>query len=298
MRTKGLTILLALALTVVTTACSGLPGGGKGPAGEEGTLARARQQGYITVGFANEKPFAYKTPDGQVTGEAVETARAAFAAMGIKEVRGVLTEFGSLVPGLKAGRFDAVTAGMFIKPERCVQVAFANPEYKIGEALAVASGNPLNLRSYKDIAANNQAKVAVMGGSVEQGYLTKSGVPLDRLVIVPDQPAALAALKAGRANSITMTGPALQALLSDNQITGIDRVKDFVQPEIDGKSVAGYGATAFRKGDDAFRQMFNQELAKLQQSGQLLKTIEPFGFTASELPGDATSEQICKQPSA
>lgn len=301
MRRKGLAIFLTMALTLLVSACGGAPATndkaaapGGDTAKQESTLERVKRQGYITVGFANENPYAYATPDGKLTGEAVEVARAIFKEMGIPEMQGVLTEFGSLIPGLKAGRFDAVTAGMFIKPERCEQVAFANPEYTIGEALATKPGNPLNLRSYKDIANHATAKVAVMSGGVEQEYLTKSGVPADRMVVVPDQPAALAALKADRADAITMTGPSLQALLADKNVTGVERVMDFIQPEIDGKTVAGFGATAFRKGDDDIREAFNRELAKLQDSGRLLEIIQPFGFTKAELPGDVTAEQLCK----
>ena len=81
------------------------------------TLERARQDGYIRVGFANEAPFGFATPDGKLTGEAPEVAKAVLAKIGIPQVDGVLTEFGSLIPGLKAGRFDIIAAGMFINPE-------------------------------------------------------------------------------------------------------------------------------------------------------------------------------------
>lgn len=39
------------------------------------------------------------------------------------------------------------------------------------------------------------------------------------------------------------------------------------QPEIDGKSIRGYGAAAFRNEDAAFREAFNIELDKLKKSG-------------------------------
>src|SRR5690349_2959441 len=41
----------------------------------EDTLERAKKDGYIRVGFANEAPFAYATPDGKLTGEAPEVAK-------------------------------------------------------------------------------------------------------------------------------------------------------------------------------------------------------------------------------
>lgn len=261
---------------------------------QENTLEKAKKQGFITVGFANENPYAYATPDGKLTGEAVEVARVILKNMGINEMNGVLTEFGSLIPGLKAKRFDVITAGMFVNPARSKEVAFANPEYSIGEAIAVKQGNPHNLHSYKDIAANKDVKVAVMVGAIENEYLVKSGVAKDQIVTVSDQPSAISALQAGRVQTVTMTGPSLQASLASAKDSKIERVMDFKQPEIDGKSIRGYGAAAFRMEDTAFREAFNAELDKLKKSGQLLEILKPFGFTDQELPGDMTAEQLSK----
>lgn len=261
----------------------------------ESTLEKASREGVVTVGFANEKPYAYATADGKLTGEAVEIARVVLKNMGINEMQGVLTEFGSLIPGLKAERFDMITAGMFITPARAKEVAFADPEYSIGEALAVKPGNPKGLRSYKDIAAQPDVKVAVMGGAIENEYLLKSGVSRDQIVTVPDNPSAIAALESGRVDAITMTGPSLQALLDVAPDAKLERVMDFEQPVIDGKSVRGYGATAFRLEDEDFRQAFNLELKKLKESGELLKILQQFGFTEQELPGDVTAEELSKE---
>lgn len=292
--------LLVICLTVLAGCSSGKdpasiapPASGSNESGEN-SLEKAKRQGFITVGFANEKPYAYATPDGKLTGEAVEVARAVLKKLGINEMNGVLTEFGSLIPGLKAKRFDIITAGMYITPERAKEVDFADPEYSIGEALAVKKGNPLNLHSYKDIAANPKAKVGVMGGAIEVEYMTKSGVAKNQIVVVPDQPSAFAALEAGRVDAITMTGPSLQTMLDSGASDSVERVMDFEQPVIDGKSIKGYGAAAFRKEDTALRDAFNSELAKMKESGELLKVLEPFGFTEQELPGNVTAAELSK----
>ncbi|RXZ84341.1 ectoine/hydroxyectoine ABC transporter substrate-binding protein EhuB [Paenibacillaceae bacterium] len=264
------------------------------PADEDGTLSKAIERGYITVGFANEEPYAYMQADGTLTGEAVEIAKAVLGNLGIEEVRGELTEFSGLISGLQAGRFDVITAGMFVNPTRCAQVAFADPEYRIGEAIAVKAGNPLELRSYEDIGSK-EAKVAVMTGAEEIALLEKSGVPASLIIQVPDQNAAISALQAGRVDAITMTGPALQSRLDTANDANLERVADFEQPVIDGESVFGYGASAFRQQDTAFRDAFNTELQKLKDAGELLTLMEPFGFTEEELPGDMTAEALCSE---
>lgn len=292
---KSLSRMLLAVFTVVLIAGCSSDKPGADSASESKVLEEARERGYITVGFANEKPYAYKGADGKLTGEAVEIARVVMKNLGVPEVRGELTEFGSLIGGLQAKRFDMITAGMFIKPDRCQAVLFADPEYSIGEALAVKKGNPLGVKSYKDIAENPKVKVAVMAGAVEIGYLKKSGVPEDRIMIVPDQASAMNALQSGRAEAITMTGPSLESMLESASDDQIERVKDFQQPVIDGKSVRGYGATVFRVEDKAFRDAFNAELKKLKESGELLKILQKFGFTEQELPVDMTAEALCKQ---
>jgi len=256
------------------------------------TLERAKGEGVVTVGFANENPYAYATSDGKLTGVDAEIARAVFKNMGIEQVNPVLTEFGSLIPGLNAGRFDVVTAGMYITPDRAEQADFANPEYSIGEALAVKAGNPLDLHSYEDIAANPKATIAVMNGAIEIDYLKGVGVSDKQIKIVKDQPGALAALKASRVDAITMTGPSLEQVLSGDNDPNIERVQDFKNPVIDGKSIRGYGAATFRKDDDDFREAYNKELKKLMDSGKVLEVYKKFGFTESELPGDITAEEV------
>lgn len=262
--------------------------------GTETTLAKAQREGSITVGFANERPYAFSTPEGELSGEAVEIARKVLSNLGINHMEGVLTEFGSLIPGLNAKRFDLITAGMFITKERAEEVSFANPEYSIGEAIAVLAGNPMDLHSYEDIKANPNVKVAVMVGAIEVGYLEDVGVAESQIVKVPDQPSAISALQSGRVDAITMTGPSLQAMLESAKDTMIERVMDFDQPIIDGKSVRGYGAAVFRHEDDDFREAFNSELKKLQDSGELLEILQTFGFTEQELPGDITTEELLK----
>ena len=228
-----------------------------------------------------------------MTGEAVEIAKVVLKRLGIDEIKGEISEFSALIAGLNAKRFDLITAGMFINPERCEAVLFADPEYSIGEGIAVPAGNPKALKSYADIAEKG-AKVAVMTGAVEIGYLEASGVKESQMVMVADQDAALSALQSGRADAMTMTGPALQSRLEQANDSKLERVMDFEQPTVDGASVRGYGAAAFRMEDSSLRDAYTAELNKMKENGELLEILKQFGFTEQEMPGDATSEQLCK----
>jgi polar amino acid transport system substrate-binding protein len=183
---------------------------------------------------------------------------------------------------------------MFVKPERCEQVLFADPEYTIGEALIVEAGNPFDLHSYEDIAANPEVRVGTGTGYFEEEYLLGVGVSEDQIVLFPDDPSGMAGLQAGQIDAWTATAPTLQKLLETTGDPGFELADPFTQPIVNGQSVAGYGAAAFRYEDIDFRNAFNTELTALKDSGQLLDLIGQFeGFSELSLPGDTTAQDIC-----
>jgi polar amino acid transport system substrate-binding protein len=255
------------------------------------TLERAKEQGYIRVGFANEAPYGYATPDGKLTGESPEVVRAVLAKMGIEQVDGVLTEFGSLIPGLQAGRFDIIAAGMFVNPKRCEQVQFSEPTYGIGQAFLVAAGNPKGIADYGSIAADSALKLAVMSGAVEAGYARDSGVAEEQIVQLPDQSSLVAAVKAGRADAAALTALSIADMASKNE--GVESTKPF--GEVAGESVVGHGAVAFRKEDKDLYEAFNAELKNFIGSEEHLALVTPIGFGADYLPTKTTAELCAAQ---
>jgi polar amino acid transport system substrate-binding protein len=253
------------------------------------TLERARQDGFIRVGFANEAPFGFATPDGKLTGEAPEVAKAVLKAIGIPQVDGVLTEFGSLIPGLKARRFDIIAAGMFITPKRCAEIAFSEPSYGIGQAMLVKAGNPKQIVDYGSIVANKDLKLAVMAGAVEVGYAKDAGVPQAQLVVLPDQSSLLAAVQAGRADAAALTALSIANMAKKGE--GVESTKPF--GEIAGKSIKGHGGFGFRKEDKELLAAFNGQMKKFIGSPEHIALVEPFGFGKDYLP-NKTMEQLCK----
>jgi polar amino acid transport system substrate-binding protein len=261
---------------------------GVGEAFAETTLEKARRQGFIRVGFANEAAYGYATPEGKLTGESPEVVKAVLAKIGIPQVDGVLTEFGSLIPGLEAGRFDIIAAGMFITPKRCAQVQFSEPTYGIGQAFLVPKGNPKNIKDYGTIAGNKDLKLAVMAGAVEGGYAKEAGIELTQLVILPDQSSLVKAVQAGRADAAALTALSIADMASKNE--AVESTPPF--GTVAGKSVVGHGGIAFRKEDKDLYEAFNAELKKFIGSDEHIKLVTPFGFGKGFLP-TKTTEQLC-----
>ncbi|NMA76536.1 MAG: transporter substrate-binding domain-containing protein, partial [Actinomycetales bacterium] len=130
-RKSGL-VLSAAALGGLAACSQTSSGGGGGEVGEDGggdLLSRLQEAGTITVGFAGEAPYSFDE-DGELTGATVAMHREIFGELGIDNVEGKLTDWGSLIPGLNSGQFDAVSAGMSILPDRCAEAAFSEPEFQ------------------------------------------------------------------------------------------------------------------------------------------------------------------------
>jgi polar amino acid transport system substrate-binding protein len=267
----------------------GVIGGNARLAVAEGALERAKKDGFIRLGFANEAPFGYATPDGKLTGEAPEVAKAVLAKIGIPQVDGVLTEFGSLIPGLKARRFDIIAAGMFINPKRCGEIAFSEPSYGIGQAMLVKKGNPKGIKDYSSIAANKDLKLAVEAGAVEGGYAKDAKIPEEQLVVLPDQSSLLAAVQSGRADAASLTALSIADMAKKGE--GVESTTPF--GEVAGKSVKGHGGFGFRKEDKDLYEAFNAELKKFIGSPEHIALVTPFGFGKDYLP-NKTMEQLCK----
>ncbi|WP_312855480.1 ectoine/hydroxyectoine ABC transporter substrate-binding protein EhuB [Litoribacterium kuwaitense] len=250
----------------------------------------------MSVGFANERPYGYETEDGEPEGMSVDIATAIFSDLGVEELDGNVVDFSSLINGLNSNNFDAVTAGMYITPERCENANFTEPEYRMGEAMAVAPGNPLDLHSYEDVLTNPDATITVMAGGVEYGYLQdiaeELGVEanIETVNTIADN---LAALEAGRTDAITMTEATLLTALEGSENSNIEVVEDFEQPVVNGEEVYGYGGTVFRAGDEELVKEYNDRLAEMKESGELVEIYEKYGLSEDNLPGDMTTEELC-----
>lgn len=254
-------------------------------------LQRLRSQGTVRLGIAGEVPYGYIDKNGDLTGEAPELAKIIFKRLGVDHVQPVPTEFGSLIPGLNSLQFDVISAGMFINPDRCQQVIFANPDYEAKDSFIVRKGNPKHLTSYEAIKKSG-AKLCSGPAYAEIDYAVAAGISRSSIAIYPDQLAGLLAVKQGRADAFAGTSPTVRKVVQQAGGGSVEMTTPFV-PVVDGKPQHGAGGFAFRKGETNLRDAFNRELAKMKKSGELLRVIKPFGFGRSEMT-NLTAKELCK----
>lgn len=284
MKKKLITVLILSAMLVFLAACGS----------DSGSLEDLQDEGTVQVGFANEAPYAYENDNGELTGASVDIAKAVFAELGIDNVEGKLSDWQELIPGVQAGQFHAITAGMAIQPDRCENTLFSEPTMQYGEGLVVAAGNPHGLESYQDIADNPDVKVVVMEGATEIGYLEEMGVDPSQIETAADIPATLAAVQSGRVDATTGTEMTVRMAYDNAQSDEIELVESFEQPDIDG--VPSYGAAAFSLENEELRDAYNEKLKELKEDGTVAELLEQNGFHPENNfveDGSVTTEQLC-----
>ena len=268
-----------------------------GDNGEVSERVQELQENGVRVGFSNEPPYAYMDTDsGELQGVAIDIATAVFNEMGVEEIDGRLTDWAELIPGVQAGQFDVITAGMAILPDRCETALFAEPEMQYGEGLVVAEGNPLEIYSYADIADNPDITVALMSGTTQFDFLEQEGVDIDNQVLsVADIPGQLAAVQSGNADVTAATEATLRAAYESLGSDEVEIVEDFEQPDIEG--IPSFGAAAFALEDEELREAYNEALERLKEDGTIDEILDNAeGFTADSNRveiGEMTTAELC-----
>lgn len=258
-----------------------------GSASAQSLMERAEAGEPIRIGFANEIPFAYPGDDGSPKGFVNVYTIAVLEKMGYDNVEAVQTEWGGLIPGLNAGRFDIVTGGMNILASRCENIAFSEPMAKVGDGFIVAPGNPKGLNNYADLTENDAVMVTGAGYSNIEAARA-AGVPDANIMQVPGPTEILAAVRAERADAGAGTYFTMKQL-ADSSNGAVEASDPNAMPE-ESFNWAGIG---FRDADQAFVDAFNAAQAEYLGSEEMLAAVAEYGYGEGSLPGDVTTEWVC-----
>ncbi|CAM5218084.1 Polar amino acid transport system substrate-binding protein OS=Castellaniella defragrans OX=75697 GN=HNR28_000821 PE=4 SV=1 [Castellaniella defragrans] len=252
----------------------------------------------VRVGFAEQVPFVVMGPNGSLTGYEVDLLKTVLQGMGEKsiKVQAVPTEFGALIPGLMAGRFDVIASDLYIRPDRCKLVAFAEPTHIVNDAVVVPAGNPKNIHSYADIARDSSFKLGYLsGGGPIADHALAAGVKKSQLVTLPDVASLFAAVKTHRIDGFLNTAITHRAMLKESKDSSLEIAEPFQQAVIDGKPAIGVGSFAFRPADKPFVQKFDKTLLTVLKSDAWVQAAAKYGFAKSDIPqGEVTTESLCK----
>jgi polar amino acid transport system substrate-binding protein len=259
------------------------------------TLEQAKSDGFVRGANANEKPYAFMDADGNAKGIGPEVAAEVWKALGVKDIAWSVTPFGTLIPGLKARRYDFVGAEMNILPDRCKQVSFTEPNSSYGEGLLVPKGNPKNLHGYEDIKANPSLKVAIVSGADQIDFLHAMGIADSQIVMIQANADALSTVKTGRADAYAATELTVAELVKTSSDAGIEQAKPFKDPVVTGKPARSYGGFDFRPEDKELYRAFNDELVKFKQTADYAKILTSYGLSQESVDAARSKkmEDLC-----
>jgi len=256
------------------------------------SLDEIRDRGTIRIAIANEIPYGYTDLEGEQRGAGPDVAKHIVEQLGIKKIEWITTNFGSLIPGLRADRFDVVAAEMAILPQRCDQVAFSEPNSSYGEGLLVAKGNPEDIHSY-EYFTDSDAKVAIMAGADQLEMLQALNVPDDRMVTISANSDAISTVATGRAVAYAATSLTVSELAKKSkQVEPAKKCKD---PVIDGQVVRSWGAFTFNQDASELVDAFDAELEKFKQTDEWREILTRYGFTEQDLEQSfkKTRQELC-----
>jgi polar amino acid transport system substrate-binding protein len=258
------------------------------------TLQQIKDRGTVRIAVANEIPYGYMDLDGEAKGMGPDVAKHVIEQLGIHKIEWVTTNFGSLIPGLRANRFDMVAAEMAVLPQRCKEVLFSEPNSSYGEGLLVAAGNPDDVHTYQDFA-NNDKKVAIMAGADQLEMMQALGVPGERMVTISNNADAISTVSTGRASAYAATSLTVSELAKKSD--RVEAAQNFTDPIVNGEPVRSWGAFTFSQNSADFRDAFNAELAKFKQTDGWKKTMTHHGFSVADATESftKTTEQLCAE---
>lgn len=257
-----------------------------GTGGDATGLSQRVEQGRpVRIAIANEPPYTRLQPDGEITGAAPDVAKAVLRRMGIENVEGVNTDYDSMIPGLDAGRWDIVAAGLFMDEERCARVLYSAPDLVSTESFATPPGNPMNITSVDAVLGNPDISIAVLSGSYELRAAEALEVPDGQLAQYPGATDALQALSVGRVDAVLLPTLSLQEV-KDEQGGEFDVTEPLGEIP---KTGSGH---AFRQSDREFHSRYNRELMAFKETDEFATILDRWGFSAED-SREATTEELC-----
>lgn len=225
-------------------------------------LAMADDAKPLRIGIeAAYPPFAFKTPDGAITGFDFDIGNALCEEMKVK-CQWIEQEFDGLIPALKVRKFDAVLSSMSITEDRKKSVDFTGKYYATPAKLAMKAGTVLN----DPLVDLKGKRIGVQRSSVYDRFASDVFVAAGAEVVrYGSQNEVFLDLQAGRldatlADSVNIDDGFLK--------TDAGKAFAFAGPDFTDEKYFGEGqGIAVRKGDKALAEKFSAAILAIRANG-------------------------------
>lgn len=226
-------------------------------------------------------PFNYTNADGTLGGFDVEIANAICDDLQMTcEI--IAQDWDGIIPGLKAGKYDAIVAAMSVTPERAKQVAFTDPYFSNALVFLAKKDSNFDPTNSSDIDAHS---IAAQRSTISSQWL-ENAYPKADMKLYDTLSNAFLDLGSGRVDAmISDKLPALEwlgsASGSNYAIKG---------DEID---INDNFAIAVRPNDEALQTKINKSLANLKSNGTYDKIKQKYFAVPAKV---ANTETVSTEP--
>ena len=214
-------------------------------------------------------PFNYIDREGQLRGFDIEIAEALCTAAEF-DCTFVIQDWDGMIPGLLAGKYDAIIASMSITEPRREVVDFTDSYYNTPAKFVKAEALPLEIpeEPAEMNAALDGLRIGVQRASSHEAFV-RGELPAAEVVVYATLEEATLDLTNGRLDLVIADSV---VLLEGFLRTAAGEGYGFVGPNVSVPEYHGQGAgIAIRKGEDALREAFNAAIAKIRADGTYQK---------------------------
>jgi ABC-type amino acid transport substrate-binding protein len=237
----------------------------------------------VGVGVMGLKPWIWQQDDGAYTGLENEILEFVANDMGL-EYEYVITEWTTLIPGLKAERWDIVMSGMGKTEQRVAEgkISFSDFYFMYHDRIVVKKDSPI--QNIEDLKGKTLASTMGSNDSLVAHSLVERGVA-DKVMDYNNFGEPFVALRNGQVDGVVMDQAVLVAQMSemdDLRIVGepLYFVPSAEWAEVQNKADYRLGSTgvALRPECDDLRIAFNSGLKKLDEQGERQKILSKYGL--------------------
>jgi ABC-type amino acid transport substrate-binding protein len=255
------------------------------PAAFADTLDDIKARGVLVVGsgVVGSKPWMYKNEDGSYGGMEYEMLQYIIKKWGVPKLEIVDTAWETLIPGLKAKRWDIIFSGMTVTEERRqgAGIEFTRPYYFESDRIVVRSDSPF--QKPEDLAGKT---IGVPLGTVEEiqaKSLIAKGIGKESKAF-ENVATVFQALNSGQVDAIVMDNTSLagqMAVTPDLRTIGgvYNLAADPKWQDAQNKAPYKYGGdgAGVRKEDTKLLQALNDALDAMDADGTREAIFKKYG---------------------
>jgi ABC-type amino acid transport substrate-binding protein len=252
-------------------------------------LADIKKAGVITAGngLLGTKPFVWKNEDGTYGGMEWEIFQEIGKRIGVPKQDYVVTEWTSLIPGLKVGRWDIILSGMAVTQERMqgAGISFSNPYFLLYDYVIVTKDSPI--KTFDDLKGKTLASTLGTLDSLNAHVLVEAG-KAGKVLDFNDFGAPFSALRNGQADAVVMDQATLlaqQEQLGDLRALGdpiyYTSKPEWAEAEAKAPYILGGTAVGVRKECPELLAAINEALASMEADGTRKAILSKYGVWAA-----------------